>query len=163
MNGSPPLKMYWYVLYTQPKKERKVTDGISTLGIEAYCPMFTQIKQYSDRKKKVQQPLLPSYVLVRLLEKDRSKVFDVPGVVRYVFWLGKPAVVRECEIETLRNSAKGVYDRISITNIQKGDVMEIPSGPFKGQQGTVLTTDKHKIKLALPSLGILVTLTQIAA
>ena len=83
-------------------------------------------------------------------------------MVRYVFWLGKPAVVREQEIMTLKNSINGVYERISIMHLEKGDALEIPSGPFKGEQGTVITVDKHKIKLALPSLGILVTLTQIA-
>ena len=152
----------WFVLYTKARYELKVAQGIDALGLEVYCPMVTELKHYSDRKKKVQRPLLPSYVLVKLTEKERSAVFEVPGVVRYVFWLGKPAVVREQEIEALKNNINGVYERISITHLQKGDALEIPSGPFKGQQGTVITTDKHKIKLALPSLGILVTLTQIA-
>ena len=153
----------WFVLYTKARYEFKVAQGIAALGLEVYCPMVTELKHYSDRKKKVQRPLLPSYVLVKLTEKERPSVFEVPGVVRYVFWLGKPAVVREEEVTALKNNINGVYERISITHLQKGDALEIPSGPFKGQQGTVITANKHKIKLALPGLGILVTLTQIAA
>ena len=96
--------MKWFVLYTKPNFEIKVAEGINLLGINAYCPVYTKIKQYSDRKKKVQKPLLPSYVLVKLLDEDRPKVFDIRGAVRYLFWLGKPAEVREEEIQMLKSN-----------------------------------------------------------
>ena len=98
--------MKWFVLYTKPNFEIKVAQGIKALGINAYCPVYTQIKQYSDRKKKIEKPLLPSYVLVELSEKDRPKVFTIYGVVRYLFWLGKPAEVREEDIELLKSNLK---------------------------------------------------------
>ena len=107
--------MKWFVLYTKPNFELKVTEGINTLGINAYCPTFIQIKHYSDRKKKVQKPLLPSYVLVQLSEEDRPKVFSIPGVVRYLFWLGKPAVVREEEIDLLKKNLTGIFDEARIS------------------------------------------------
>ena len=150
--------MKWYVLYTKPNFEIKVADGINAHGINAYCPTFTQIKQYSDRKKKVQKPLLPSYVLVQLSEQDRPKVFNIPGVVRYLFWLGKPAVVREEEIELLRNNLKGVFDDVKISKLSIGKEYTIPSGPLKGQKGTVLDVLKNTLRLELPSLGLFVTL-----
>ena len=96
--------MKWFVLYTRPQYEIKVAEALQGLGIRAYCPVYTQLKQYSDRKKKVEKPLLKSYVLVKIADQDREQVFAIPGVVRYVFWLGKPAVVREEEIELMKNN-----------------------------------------------------------
>ena len=152
--------MKWFVLYTKPNYELKVAEGISTLGIKAYCPTFTQIKHYTDRKKKVQKPLLPSYVLVQLSEEDRPKVFAIPGVVRYLFWLGKPAVVREQEIELLRKNLKGIFDEAKISKLSIGKEYTIPSGPLKGQTGRVLNVLKNKLRLELPSLGLFVTLSK---
>ena len=152
--------MKWFVLYTKPNYELKVAKGINTLGINAYCPTFTQIKQYSDRKKKVQKPLLSSYVLVQLSEQDRPSVFVIPGVVRYLFWLGKPAVVREEEIELLRNNLKGVFDEAKISKLSIGKEYTIPSGPLKGLSGVVIDLLKNKLRLELPSLGLFVTLSK---
>jgi len=152
--------MKWFVLYTKPNFEIKVAEGINLLGINAYCPVYTKIKQYSDRKKKVQKPLLPSYVLVKLLDEDRPKVFDIRGAVRYLFWLGKPAEVREEEIQMLKSNLKGGYDDVLISKLSKGKEYTIPSGPLKGQTGTVLDIVKNKLRLELPSLGLFVTLTR---
>ena len=80
--------MPWYVIYTKPRNEKKVAERLQQIGITVYCPMITMIKQWSDRKKKVQIPLLNSYVFVCLEDKEREKVFQVSGVVRYLFWLG---------------------------------------------------------------------------
>jgi transcription antitermination factor NusG len=150
--------MKWFVLYTRPQYEIKVAEALQGLGIRAYCPVYTQLKQYSDRKKKVEKPLLKSYVLVKIADQDREQVFAIPGVVRYVFWLGKPAVVREEEIELMKNNLGGIYESICVEQLQKGSAYTIPEGPFKGQQGKVVTLLKNRIKLELPSLGVLVTL-----
>tara|TARA_B110000046_G_scaffold183234_1_gene218911 strand:- start:884 stop:1351 length:468 start_codon:yes stop_codon:yes gene_type:complete len=155
--------MKWFVLYTKPNFEIKVAEGINSLGINAYCPVYTKIKQYSDRKKRIQKPLLPSFVLVQLLDKDRPKVFDIRGAVRYLFWLGKPAEVREEEIELLKRNLKGIYDDALISKLSKGKEYTIPSGPLKGQTGTVLDIIKNKLRLELPSLGLYVTLSRASA
>ena len=152
--------MKWFVLYTKPNYELKVAEGINTLGIHAYCPTYTQIKHYTDRKKKVQKPLLPSYVMVQLAEQDRPKVFTIPGVVRYLFWLGKPAEVREEEIVLLKKNLSGIYDEVRISKLSIGKEYTIPSGPLKGQTGTVVDILKNKLRLELPSLGLFVTLSK---
>ena len=154
--------MKWFVLYTKPNFEIKAAEGINGLGIKSYCPVYTQVKHYSDRKKKVQKPLLPSYILVQLSEQDRPKVFNVPGVVRYLFWLGKPAVVREEEITLLKKNLTGIYDEAMISKLSIGKVYTIPSGPLKGQKGTVLDVLKNKLRLELPSLGLFVTLSKVS-
>jgi transcriptional antiterminator RfaH len=99
----------WFVLYTKPKNEKKVASALSLLGMQVYCPLITVVKQWSDRKKTIQQPLLSSYIFVKLEEKDRSKVFDIPGVVRYLFWLGKPAIVRDFEINHIKELLQEKY------------------------------------------------------
>jgi len=152
--------MKWFVLYTKPNYELKVAEGINSLGIHAYCPTYTQIKHYTDRKKKVQKPLLPSYVMVQLAEQDRPKVFTIPGVVRYLFWLGKPAEVREEEIVLLKKNLSGIFDEVRISKLSIGKEYTIPSGPLKGQTGTVVDILKNKLRLELPSLGLFVTLSK---
>ena len=67
--------MPWYVVYTKSKQEKKVAEGLKKLGIEAYCPLVTVMKQWSDRKKKVEVPLINSYVFVNIDERQRDDVF----------------------------------------------------------------------------------------
>ena len=112
--------MKWFVLYTKPHHELKVANNLRKIGIRTYCPVFNQIKQYSDRKKKVEKPLLQSYVLVKIEDKERKEVFNVAGVVRYLYWLGKPAIVREHEVEMMEKYLSGVYQDLLITKIKKG-------------------------------------------
>lgn len=150
--------MKWFVLYTKPQFEIKVAEALQKIGVRAYCPVYTQLKQYSDRKKKVIKPLLRSYVLVKIEDKDRDQVFEIPGVVRYVFWLGKPAIVREDEIVLMENNLSGIYESISVSTLEKGAAYTIPEGPFKGLSGKVVHLDHNKMQLELPSLGMLVTL-----
>ena len=98
--------MKWFVIYTKSNFEIKIAERLNNNGIKAYCPVYKEVKQYSDRKKKIIKPLLPSYVLVNIKEKDRVKVFEIPGILRYVYLLGKPAVVREEEINIMMNFQK---------------------------------------------------------
>jgi transcription antitermination factor NusG len=115
--------MPWYVIYTQPRNEKKVAERLQNLGITVYCPLITIIKQWSDRKKKVQVPLLNSYVFVHLNDKDREAVFQVSGVVRYLFWLGKPAIVRDEEIQALQEGLKDTMTSYEVKAIKVGDVV----------------------------------------
>ena len=152
--------MPWFALYTRPKNEKKVTEQLVKLGIEVYCPLVTQVKQWSDRKKKVETPLISSYVFVNLEEKERNKVFEAFGVVRYLFWLGKPAIIRDEEIYLLKDSLKEVISTFEISEIKPGDVMNISRGPFQGKEGVVKAVEKNKIQLILKELGFVITLTR---
>ncbi len=152
--------MPWYVLYTQPRQEKKVAEGLQKIGVESFCPLVTVMKQWSDRKKKVQLPLINSYVFVNIEENNRDVVFVVPGIVRYLFWLGKPAVVRAIEIEVLRDSLEGIVDSFSIKSLQKDSHITIEEGPFKGFEGIVKYLNKNSMQLLLTDLGFLVTITK---
>lgn len=150
--------MPWYVLYTKPRNEKKVALSLQELGITAYCPLQTVVKQWSDRKKKVQEPLFSSYVFVHLSEQQRDLVFQVAGVVRYLFWLGKPAVVRDEEIETLKAWLETTSHTLSVARYEPGTRITLTEGYFKGQSGVVKTHSGTKLQLVLESLGVLVTM-----
>lgn len=144
--------MNWFVVLTKPRIEKKVEERLLSLGIEAYCPKRTEIRLWSDRKKKVDVPLLPSMVLVRLKEKDVNNVFNINGIVRYMFWLGKRAIVRQQEVDVLKSYLGG--DKIS--NLKKfkvkpGDIIEIPG--FKNKSGIVARVSNNTVWVFLETLG----------
>jgi len=157
------MEKKWFVVYTRPQQELKVAEQLSAMGIKNYCPTITHVKQYSDRKKKVIRPLLSSYVMVQLEEEERQKVFVCTGIVRYLFFLGKPAVVPASQINLMQDYLNGVYNDIKVTTLSVGDSHTITKGPFSGVSGKVVQTDNTKVKLELASLGMCITLKKQAA
>ncbi|MFV5698741.1 UpxY family transcription antiterminator [Flavobacterium sp. ZT3R17] len=146
--------MNWYVVYTKPKWEKKVAEQLRNIGIECYCPLITQVRQWSDRKKKVEVPLFNSYVFVQLPEVDRNLVFQSAGAVRYLFWLGKPAIVRDEEINIIKKGLDGSDNcEVSLVPFQVGDKIELDSGPFSTQTAIVQEVNNTHYILVLESLG----------
>src|SRR6056300_981692 len=126
------MEKKWFVVYTRPQQELKVASQLSAMGITNYCPTITLVKQYSDRKKKVTKPLLSSYVMVELVEKERNKVFACNGIVRYLYFLGKPAVVPAAQVNLMQDHLNGVYNDFKVTTLSVGDSHTITEGPFLG-------------------------------
>ena len=157
------MEKKWFVVYTRPQQELKVASQLSAMGITNYCPTITLIKQYSDRKKKVIKPLLSSYVMVELEDKERHKVFACNGIVRYLFFLGKPAVVPASVIKIMQDHLIGVYNDFKLTTLSVGDSHKITEGPFSGVTGKVVETNNTKVKLELACLGMQITLRKEAA
>lgn len=157
------MEKKWFVVYTRPQQELKVAGQLSAMEITNYCPKITLVKQYSDRKKKVTKPLLSSYVMVQLEENQRQKVFACNGIVRYLFFLGKPAVVPASDISLMQNHLDGVYNDFKVTTLSLGDSHRITEGPFSGFTGKVVETNNTKVKLELASLGMQITLKKQAA
>ena len=157
------MEKKWFVVYTRPQQELKVASQLSAMGITNYCPTITLIKQYSDRKKKVIKPLLSSYVMVELEGKERNKVFACNGIVRYLFFLGKPAVVPASDIKIMQDHLIGVYNDFKLTTLSVGDSHKITEGPFSGVTGKVVETNNTKVKLELACLGMQITLRKEAA
>ena len=145
--------MNWYVIHTKPRSEKKVEEQLLSLGINAYCPTRNEIRLWSDRKKRIQVPVLPSMVLVNIDEKDINRVFECPGVVRFMFWLGKRAVVRQSEVDVLKKYLKGDYNLINskLSNIKVGDNFNLPS--FNNEKGIVDRISKNNIWIYLKSIG----------
>ncbi|TDT46739.1 transcription antitermination factor NusG [Maribacter spongiicola] len=149
----------WYVLYVKPKNEKKVAERLSANHIEVYSPMIKEVKQWSDRKKTIEVPLFKSYVFVNITEADRQQVFGIPGVVRYLYWLGKPAVVRDIEMETLKKwlSNDDVED-YTLTKLSPGDRVAIKNGALKDSQAIIKEVGKSRVKLILEGMGVVLNM-----
>lgn len=146
--------MNWYVVYTKPKWEKKVAERLNEIGVVAYCPQITKVSQWSDRKKIISVPLFNSYVFVQVEEKERNRIFEVSGAVRYLFWLGKVAVVKDSEIEAIKEwlSVPNTYE-VTLDQWKKGDKIILESGPFIAQNAVIQEVKSNHYILILESLG----------
>ncbi len=151
----------WMAIYTKPRSEKKIAERLRNQGFEVYCPLQTTMKQWSDRKKKVQIPIFPSYVFVHISEINRLEVLQDPSVMNFVYYLGKPAIIRDEEIKLLKQflDDEKMDSTITIHQFKKGDHVDIIAGPFQQQKGIVEFIDKSKITLLIESLGMLVKIS----
>lgn len=146
--------MQWYALYTKSRTELKTAGRLKDLGIEVYCPVITEVHQWSDRKKKVKVPLFRSYVFVRMEPKNLNLVFEAPGVVSYVFWLGERAVIKDEEIEVIQRWLESdKVEEAKIDLLKAGDKITISKGAFKDQEAIIKEVGKKTMRLILPKLG----------
>ena len=152
-------KSKWYVLYTKPRHEIKALERLAQNGFEVYCPMKTTLKQWSDRKKKVSEPLLPSYIFIKTTEKNRATPLTDPSVLNYIFWLGKPATVRESEIDTLKGIInKEKAQEFEIIKLKTGVKIEIKKGPIKSKNAIIKTVSNNYVTAELKELGMKIVL-----
>ncbi len=150
--------MNWFVLYTRPRWELKIYSALLERGIEAYCPTYTVVRQWSDRKKKIRLPYFNGYVFVRLKEEDRDGVFGIPGVVRFVFWLGKAAKVQESEIQLMKEYLDGEsLEHVRMEQFVVGEEVTFTRGVLKEHTAFVKEIGQHSVQLVLPVLGCKVT------
>jgi len=143
----------WFVLCTKPRNELKVTERLSNLGVKVYTPTKIEVRQWSDRKKKVTVPLLPSMVLVQVLEKEVDRVFEIPGVLRFLFEHGKRASVSNEEVLAMRSYVEATAAEDE-KGIAIGDVVKVP---LLEQQATVLSLKGKKCLAQLQKLGAIVS------
>jgi len=152
------MEVKWYAVYTKPRWEKKVAELLTKRQIENYCPLNLVVRQWSDRKKKVYEPLFSSYVFVHVSENQRSELKQVPGIINLLLWLNKPAVIRDKEIQAIReflDEYKSVRLEKAAVNIN--DTVRILSGPLMDYKGDVVEIRSNTIKVILPSLGFLMT------
>lgn len=147
--------MPWFVLYTKSRNEKSVAERLSALGIEVYCPMLKTKRKWSDRIKTVEEPLFRSYCFVRLEEYERDKVFEVPGIVKYLYWLKKPAIVRDVEIETIQQMLQ-THDHhgIKVEQYEPMSQVTISTGAFANATGEVISQQGRILTVSLVSLGV---------
>ena len=147
--------MNWYVIYTKSRYEKAVAEKLASSGIEVYCPLLKTKKQWSDRWKWVEEPLFRSYCFVQIEEKERDKVFSVPGVVRYLYHCGKPAIVRTCEIELLKNWLNEYsHESFESSGFRTNDKVLLRSGALMDYKAEVVRSSGNYIFLFLESLGV---------
>jgi transcriptional antiterminator RfaH len=151
---STTISKNWFVLYTKPKSELKVLEHLTDLEIEAYTPTKIEIRKWSDRKKKVTVCLLPSMVLVCLEEKEVSKVFEVPGVRRYLFVHGERARVTNDEVLAMKHYIVNTYQLLDKKAHLVGSKIKIPS---LNQEAEIISVKGKRCIAQLELLGATVS------
>jgi len=96
----------WYAAYTSPRHEKWVAEQMQDRRIECFLPTYKSVRRWKDRRTQLDLPLFPGYVFVRIALKDRLAVLQLPGVVQFVAFQGRPAPLPEPEIEALRKGAR---------------------------------------------------------
>jgi transcription antitermination factor NusG len=148
----------WYAVYTKPRWEKKVYALLEKEGFEAYCPLNRVRKKWSDRVKWTEEPLFKSYVFVRAKNEELMGVRQVNGVVNFVYWLGKPAVVRDKDIQVIRKFLND-YDDISVSpiDVRKDDKIMIRKGALMDKQAKVVEVLNSRVRVVIESIGFELT------
>lgn len=134
-----PKQLAWYAVYTRPRHEKKIYARLKQEKIEVFLPLQTTIRQWSDRKKKVSEPLFSCYIFVYISSKDYYKILNVDGVVRYITFNGKAVSIPEKQIRFIRMLLEQEIE-IEETKepMPKGARVEIMIGPLTGLTGELL-------------------------
>jgi transcription antitermination factor NusG len=144
----------WLAIYTKPRWEKKVHQLLIDKGIESYCPLNKVKRKWSDRIKTVEEPLLKSYVFVKVNDDDRTKVRLTNGVVNFVYWNGKPAIIREKEIQTIKRFLDE-HENVQLRPMEfaVNQQVLITSGTFMDKRAIVVDVRRKEVKVAIESLG----------
>ena len=149
-------KLNWYAVYTKPRWEKKVAKLLDEKGIENYCPLNKVVKQWSDRKKVVMEPIFKSYVFVRVEDKDKFELKNISGILNFVYWLGKPAIVRDQDIDTIRKFLNE-FGEVTVSEIDQFKVnakVRVKQGIMMNYQGLLVEVMGNKAKVRIESMGI---------
>ncbi|OSZ82400.1 hypothetical protein CAP35_03770 [Chitinophagaceae bacterium IBVUCB1] len=147
--------MPWYVLHTKPRNEKKLTKLLEQKGVRVYCPLREEIRQWSDRKKKVAEPVFKSYIFVHLndYKEDSVRVLMTAGAVRFLWWVGKPGVVREAEIQAIKDFLENYKNAEITVEYKPGEVVEVKEGPFKENKGELIQVRGNIAVIHIKALG----------
>ncbi len=144
----------WYALYTCSRAEKKTYKAIQEKGFEAYLPLYKTLRQWSDRKKIVSLPLIPSYVFVKIVEKAHRKVLEVDGVVAFIKFEKALVPIPDGQIEAMQRLVNSGVEIKAITeHVEKGDVVRIASGPMCGTEGEIIEMQGKKKFLLRINIG----------
>ncbi|WP_026473045.1 UpxY family transcription antiterminator [Alkaliflexus imshenetskii] len=145
----------WYALYTKSRAEKKVLEQLTSIGIKAYLPLKRELKQWSDRKKWIETPVINSYIFICIPQSEYRKVFDVRGVVAYVSHKGKAVVIPDDEIEAMRRTVENKLTfSVETSTIHKGQIVTVTSGPLAGISGEVTEIrGEKKLHLRISHIG----------
>jgi len=145
----------WYAAYTKPRAEKKVFERLLRAGFEAYLPLRRVQKKWSDRLKWVEEPLIRSYIFVRITEREYYDVINTPGMVRYVTFEGKAASIPDKQIEALRLLLlEGAELEVSTEYFQPGQKITIRAGMLLGMQGELVEyRGRKKVLVRLGDTG----------
>ena len=150
---------HWYAVYTKPRWEKKVARLLSEKGVEYYCPLIKSVRQWSDRKKVIQEPVFKSYVFVRVVDEHKWELKKIEGILNYVYWLGKPAIIRDEEIVTIQKFLNE-FTHVEVTHHDAFAVNSpviVKSGVMMNFRGLIVEVIGNRARVKLNSLGIELT------
>jgi transcription antitermination factor NusG len=137
--------IHWYVFYTKPRFEKKIHQKLIAKGIESYLPLIKVWRQWSDRKKLIEEPLFKSYIFAHVNEKGRLEVLQTDGIVRCISFNGRVAIVPDEQIEYVKKIVEFKQDSLKVSEqIYKGVKVRVISGPLEGMEGYVEYIDEDK-------------------
>lgn len=144
----------WLAVYSRPRWEKKVNQLLLQKGLESYCPLNKVRRKWSDRVKLIEEPLFKSYVFVKVSDEDRTAVRMTPGVINFVYWEGKPAVIKEKEILAIKRFLNE-YENVEVEtlDLRPDQRVKIITGPLMDQEGKVVSVQHKTVKVAIDSLG----------
>jgi transcriptional antiterminator NusG len=152
------METKWYAVYTKSRWEKKVVEQLNKIDIENYCPLNRVVRQWSDRKKTIEEPLFTSYVFVKISDQQMNQLRAVFGVVNFVYWLGKPAVIQNAEIELIKVFVSDYYNiKLERASLSVHDTVKIIDGPFVEMEGKIISVRKKFVKVLIPSLRFFMT------
>ena len=144
----------WHAIYTRPRWEKKVNGLLLQRGIETYCPLNKVRRKWSDRIKIVEEPLFKSYVFVRISEVERTQVRMTTGVVNFVYWDGKPALIKDKEVQTIKRFLDE-HENVEVRKMdfKKEERVRVIAGPMMDQEGKIIEVQNKMVKVCIDSLG----------
>ena len=142
------LELRWYAAYTCANHEKRVREQLEQRSVESFLPVYETVRRWKDRRMRLQLPLFPGYLFVRMAIADRLRVLQVPGVVCLVGFNGQLAALPDSEIEGLKNGLAGGVRAEPHPYLTVGRRVRVKRGPFEGRQG-ILLRRKGKLRLVL--------------
>lgn len=149
-------ELHWFAVYTRPRWEKKVAAILEEKGIENYCPLNKVVKQWSDRKKVIMEPIFKSYVFVRVPEDEKWDLKNIDGILNFVYWLGKPARVRDEDIYTIRKFLHEFSDVLveDAPKLAVNNKVRIRQGVLMNYHGILLELSGNRARVMVESMGI---------
>ena len=149
------LTRKWLAIYTRPRWEKKVNQLLKEKGLESYCPLNKVRRKWSDRVKIVEEPLFKSYVFVKVSDDDRTAVRMTSGAINFVYWQGKPAVIKEKEISAIKRFLDE-YENVearSSADLKVNQRVRVTDGSLMDQEGKVIDLRRKTARVSIDSLG----------
>jgi transcription antitermination factor NusG len=145
----------WYVFYVKAKHERKAEALLNRDGFTTYLPIVKTLKQWSDRKKSVEEPLFKSYIFVFVVHHQLYDVLQNPSIIKYIRFNDEPATIHQKHIDLIKSLILNKTQfEASTPSVKVGETIRLKTGPFKGQKGIVKEIrGKKKLLILLESIN----------
>ncbi len=148
--------LHWFAVYTKPRWEKKVASLLDDNGIENYCPLNRVVKQWSDRKKVILEPLFKSYVFVRVKDSEKWDLKNINGILNFVYWLGKPAKIKDEDIFTIKKFLNEFSDvQIEeVSGLTVNSKVRIKQGLLMNYNGVLVEINGSRAKVRIETMGV---------